>query len=501
MAGAAAGLVLIVLAAGIVHLDAPAEPRPNVVLISIDTLRADHLGYEGYERDTSPNLDRLAARARRYREAFAPAPWTLPSHAALLTGVHPQALGILDRNASLPASAPRLAVALREAGYQTAAFVDSMPRGFVGAERGFGSGFARYVHLPAESREGFHYDTAKSVDRALAWLSRAPAKRPFFLFLHTKSVHALPSEAPSPDPRHFPYDKPEPWRSRYLTPELAALTWDDPELGQGVSWLRGWNESVAAGERRPKDLSSQRIEALVALYDAGIHYVDHHLGRLFQGIAAAGHGDDTIVIVTADHGEAFGEHELLLHKELHRELLHVPLLVALPGESEGRDVAARVSLLDVAPTLLALVGLPVPSGISGQPLPANDSGSATKPLFSYYRSWPDGYYEAYGLRDDRFSLVHRRLGRGRLFETFLYDLSRDPHEREPLGREAEEQRQAWLAALRGHLERADGASPARIELDDQTLRHLEALGYVEAPDAFADPSPNPGRATDSSSRP
>lgn len=483
-----AGLGVIALAFGAVHgrrLDG--DPRPHVLLVSIDTLRADHLGYDGYARDTSPNLDRLAARSRRYREAFAPAPWTLPSHAALLTGRHPRTLGIEDRNAALPPAAPALAEALRSAGYRTAAFVDSMPGGFVGGRRGFARGFDSYVHLPAEEREGFRYDMAETVDRALVFLEHAPPDRPFFLFLHTKSVHALPAEGPRTDPRAFPYDKPEPWRSRYLTPEQAALSWDEPGLGRGVGWLRAWNEAVAAGERRPEDFPPERRAALEALYDAGIRYVDHHLGRLLAGLDARGLADRTLVVVTADHGEAFLEHDLLLHKELYRDVLRVPLLVHVPGEASGVDVRERATLMDVAPTVLAAVGVPAPAGFSGRSLPATDDASPgpADPLFTYYRSWPDGYYEAYGLRAGRFSLVHHRLGRGAPYRTELFDLESDPAEARPLG----EAHAARRAALLDRVNRwraagsdagpADGdAGPARIAIDPETRRHLEALGYA-----------------------
>jgi arylsulfatase A-like enzyme len=484
IAGLASGLALIALAAGRVEWARPADPRPNLLLVSIDTLRADHLGYEGYPRDTSPNLDALAARSRRYREAFAPAPWTLPSHAALLTGRHPRELGIDDRNAALPADAPRLAEALAGAGYRTAAFVDSMPGGFVGAARGFGRGFEDYVHLPAEARAGFHYDAAVTVARAREWLAGARREQPFFLFLHTKSVHALPPGSAHTDPRAFPYDKPEPWRSRYLTPEQAKLAWVDPELGSGVAWLNGWNEALAAGRRRPEDLPAERRAALEALYDAGIHYVDHQLGLLFAELAAQGLAERTVVVVTADHGEAFLEHGLLLHKELYRDVLRVPLLVHLPWETPGADVRRRVTLMDVAPTLLAAAGVDVRDGLSGRVLPARDADEgapppAEEPLFTYYRSWPDGYYEAWGLRQGRYGLVHHRLGRRASFRTELFDLESDPRETRPLGEAHAGQREMLLAQLRAWMERRPAGHPSSVALDPETERHLEALGYGE----------------------
>jgi len=473
-----AGGVLLALAAGLVDWRPVEHDRPNVLLVSIDTLRADHLGYDGYPRDTSPNLDRLAARARRYREAWTPTPWTLPSHAALLTGSHPRALGIEDREAALPEGAPALASALQRAGYRTAAFVDSMPRGFVGAERGFARGFETFVHLPAERPGAFRYDAAVTVERAATWLAHVRRDRPFFLFLHTKSVHALPAgDAGDRDPRAFPYDKPEPWRSRWLSEEGAELTWDDPALGRGVGWLRGWNEAVASGQRRPEDMPQVRREALEALYDAGIRYVDHQLGRLLAALELHGLGENTLVVITADHGEAFGEHDLLLHKQLHRGVLRVPLLVVVPGEAAGRDVHERVTLMDVAPTILAATGTPIPPGVSGRPLPAHDAATPAEPLFTYYRSWPDGYYEAWGVRDARTSVIHHRLGRGAPFRTEVFDLASDPAESEPHPAGDDPGERERVARLLGWKASGGPGGAPRIELDAETRRHLEALGY------------------------
>ncbi|MBW2313257.1 MAG: sulfatase [Deltaproteobacteria bacterium] len=473
-----AGALLIALAGGLVDWRPVSERRPNVLLISIDTLRADHLGYDGYARDTSPNLDRLAARSRRYREAWAPAPWTLPSHAGLLTGRHPRALGIEDRDAALPENAPSLASSLRRAGYRTAAFVDSMPRGFVGGERGFGRGFETYVHLPAESASDFRYDAAITVERAATWLAHTRRDRPFFLFLHTKSVHALPAGAGGDDPRAFPYDKPEPWRSRYLSAAGAELSWDDAALGRGVGWLRGWNEAVAAGEQDPTALSPTRRKALEALYDAGIRYVDHQIARLLDSLESHGFADDTIIVVTADHGEAFVEHDLLLHKELYRDVLRVPLLVYMPWEAEGRDVRSRVTLMDVAPTILRAVDAPIPPEVSGRVLPEADRApSEAEPLFTYYRSWPDGYYEAYGVREGTRSLIHHRLGRGAPFRSEWFDLAADPAEQHPLPAGSDAQSGALLAQLRAWMETGANGARSSIELDAETRRHLEALGY------------------------
>ncbi|UCE87185.1 MAG: sulfatase-like hydrolase/transferase, partial [Deltaproteobacteria bacterium] len=244
---------------------APPAPReapahPNVLLFSIDTLRADHLGCYGYARDTSPNLDALADRSLRFTEAFAPAPYTLPSHVAMLTGIHPHALGIENRRSAIPAETRLLAELLSEAGYRSAAFVDSMPRGFVGGSRGFARGFDEYTHMPERAKRGYRYDMAATADAAARWLAGRADDRPFFLFLHTKSVHTLPSRAGGKNPMHFPYDKPEPYRSRFLSDAAAGLSWSEPKLGSGVDYLRALNERLASGEISPADIPRERVD-------------------------------------------------------------------------------------------------------------------------------------------------------------------------------------------------------------------------------------------------
>ena len=161
---------------------APGAPSagaaPNVLLISIDTLRADHLGSYGYAKPTSPVLDALAARSVRFADAHAPTPWTLPSHAAMLTGRHPLELGILDKAGRIPDGAATVAERLGARGYQSAAFVDSGKGGNVGASRGFARGFDVFEHGPHGGGGRFQHDVARTVDAGVAWLGRRDPARP-----------------------------------------------------------------------------------------------------------------------------------------------------------------------------------------------------------------------------------------------------------------------------------------------------------------------------------
>jgi arylsulfatase len=462
------------------------EPAlPSFVLISVDTLRADHLGAYGYPRPTSPHIDRLAARSRLYANAWAPTPWTLPSHAALLTGRHPLDLGIRDLESAIPDGVSPLAEWFAEAGWATAAFVDSRPRGFVGAERGFARGFDVFVHEPRRPDGAFRDDAAATVDAALAWLDARDRTRPFLLFLHTKSAHAKrarhwaldPSAAAETD---APYDKPEPWRSRFLPGGRTRFAWHDPAdpAISGARYLERLNERLATEAIAPAELDADRIEELVALYDAGIAYVDHQIGRLLEGLSERGLDRTTVVVLTADHGESFLEGRLLLHVELRPETLRVPLIVHDPEDPGGRVIAASVDLVDLAPTLAARAGLPLPPGLAGSPLPTReDEAPAAAPALRYYRLSDGYFYEGWSLRDGPWQLLSERWPGDPAPRLALFDLQRDPDQRSPIRDDPDRMRA--LGALLEARRNAGARAPARsIELGAETREELRALGYT-----------------------
>ena len=475
--GAARLLALAALACS------PDAARPSFVVVSVDTLRADHLGAYGYERDTSPRIDAFAARSRRYANATAPTPWTLPSHVALLTGRHPLDVGIADLRSAIPVGVTTLAEWLRGAGYATAAFVDSRPRGFVGAERGFARGFDEYRHEPRRPGGAFRDDAAATVDAALDWLDHRDPGRPFLLFLHTKSVHAKRAQHWALEPgasaeSDAPYDKPEPWRSRFLPGGRTRFAWHDaaePEVS-GPRYLERLNERLAAGELAPEAIGPERIAELVALYDGGIAYVDHHFGRLLDGLARRGLDGSTVVVLTSDHGESFLEHRLLLHVELRPETLRVPLIVHDPRDRAGSVIEAPVGLVDVAPTLAARAGLPVPPGLSGAELPADDASARPRATeLSYYHLADRYLYEGWSLRDGPWTLRVERFGGEGEPRPALFDARDDPGERAPRADEPER-----LHAMRAALEERRAGSPAApsIELGAETREELRALGYA-----------------------
>ncbi len=335
---------------------------PNVVLVVLDTVRADHLSLHGYGRDTSPNLARIARRGIVFEQARSTAPWTLPSHASMMTGRWPHELSA-GINSPLDAKYTTLAEYLAGSGYATAGFVAN--NAYAGAETGLGRGFDHYEdHIvsfedflwnssfgqrvilwglcPPEPRAGgnpidYHRKTAAQVTSdVLAWAGGIK-DRPFFAFLNIYDAHD-PYFPPAEFDRHFG-----------VKPETAA------DVGTLNRWFVLDKKRVTTRER-----------VLVRdAYDDCLAYVDRQVGRLVEGLDQAGLLANTLVIITADHGEHLGEHELFGHaSSLYDPEIHVPLVVLLPGGAQARrSISAPVSLRDLAATVADVTGL------GGSPFP------------------------------------------------------------------------------------------------------------------------------------
>ena len=473
-------LAAVIITAFTVRLRAVRHDRRpevvNLVLVSIDTLRADRLGRYGHDRDTSPRIDRLAETSTLFTDVLAPTPWTFPSHAAMLTGRHPHELGLRGPNATIPDGIPTIAEVLREAGYRTRAFVDSTPTSYLGSERGFARGFDDYEHLNALDHTGYKYDMAYTADRAIEWLGARDDDHPFFLFLHTKSVHGVGKALARRvgGEQAYPYAKPEPYLSRYATPEQLAYGWDDPDLGSGVRYLASWNQRIAHGEAEAFDPG--RLDALLALYDAGIRYVDDHLARVLDALEAEGLTGNTVIAITADHGEAFLEHRFFLHIELTRNVLHVPLIVHRPWLPKGVEDRRPAALEDVVPTLLDAVGAsPIPGATGQSLLPPVDPAAGPRDRFATTALDPTHFYEAHALRRGKRTAIRQRIGR------------RAPRTEVDFFEGSAEAERLDLPALAAPLlERIDVilegpvATAPEIQIDDETAELLDALGYGES---------------------
>ncbi|MEC7987411.1 MAG: sulfatase [Myxococcota bacterium] len=306
--------------------------RPDIVLISIDTLRADHLSCYGYERDTTPFIDSLAADSILFERAFSTSSWTLPAHTTIMTGYPSLSHRIVDEQFSIPADQPRIATALQTSGWATGAVVSAS---FVSRLYGFDRGFDFFEDfgLNGDNKRNLdaEIDAEDIVDRALQWYQTLPPKQSAFLFLHFYDAH-------------YTCDPPSPHSTRYDPP----LSPDAPRY-----------KSYPHYQKNP--LSAEELTHQINQYDESIHYVDTQIKRLFTQLQQA---DRSVRwIITSDHGEEFGERGSWGHGHtLFKEQLHIPLIVSAPASKREKTL---VGLHDIAPTIAQWAGVPWTSeGIS-----------------------------------------------------------------------------------------------------------------------------------------
>jgi len=352
----------------------PRPDQPNVLLISIDTLRADHLGLYGYPRSTSPRLDAwLSRNGVVFDEATAAAPWTYPSHVSMLTGIDAVRHGAYfgDQPIDLRPWSP-LAARLRERGYSTMAVTGG---GFVDAQLGFAAGFDLYRSWPDPATRDRELEGNLEFLRSLL---ASGLSEPFFLFFHTYEVHA-PNRAR------------QPYFGRFSKHPSQLEVVGDPAFGPNPAngfvagsgaLLRGSDGGLAA---LPADLASLPAD----LYDSAIAYTDERVGALLEQIDALGLARNTVVVFTSDHGESLGEHGRYWHGNIDEPNLRVPLVISLPERRRaGLRIAAPVRLIDIAPTLLDLVGESATGldGVSLRMLLEGGSSTAPGPAWAYAAS-------------------------------------------------------------------------------------------------------------------
>jgi arylsulfatase A-like enzyme/4-amino-4-deoxy-L-arabinose transferase-like glycosyltransferase len=432
-----------------------AAGRANVVLISVDTLRADHLGAYGYARATSPNVDALASRGVTFERTTSPSSWTLPAHASLLSGVSPYRHGAISAATRIRDDVPLLAELLAAQGYHTAAFVNAP---FVGRAYGFARGFARFEQRFEERRSDLA-ERQQGITAAVDTL-----EPPFFLFLHFMDVHT-------------PYRPPKQYNV-FARDRRSRQVLND--IGEG---------SVLELQRAAREgrfvMSPTDRDRLVDLYDGEILALDAYLGTLLERLGAR--FPDTIVVLTADHGEEFLEHGGFGHGDtLYEEVLHVPLIVAGPGVVRGARVSRLASLTDVVPTVLDLAGVAVPPGLDGRSLigdlgvkaraggtdaiAAAGPGADAERTVALHTASHDGTLSLRGVRSAQRKLLHD----DRKGTTSLFDLASDPGEQRNLAPGAGDARlERALAALGTTAPGAPAPSP-----DAKTVESLKALGYL-----------------------
>jgi arylsulfatase A-like enzyme len=453
-------LLLVLVACG-------RRPPPHVILVVVDTLRADRLGAYGNSNALTPFLDRLAAGGTVFRNAYAASSWTCPSVASLLTSRYPSQHHVSTFDAKLPDAEVTLAEKLAAAGYLNLGF---MANWRLSERLGYAQGFRTWDVCANAGAVKLRGDRLRQ--RALPRLDTVWSRRsraPVLLYFHYM------------DP-HWPYEPPPRYRERLQR---------HPEVNSAEA-----NAKVIDGSRWD-DLSHEEVDHLASLYDAEVAFLDAELRRLFAALEARGLLDDAIVVVTADHGEELGEHKLMGHGfSLYGQELAVPLIVSGRGVPPGRVVDANVSLVDVAPTIMALAGLPRERRFEGRslvPLLRGDAPPADvlAELLQVGPSFDARWHSGAIVRGRRKLLMLAGGWTSALGEAEVYDLATDPTEAKPLGYVngprglpadspvlvdsmpllvTLRQMEARLAASATGLE--------RVPLGEEERRRLRALGYA-----------------------
>ena len=414
------------------------KSRPNVILISIDTLRADHIHGYGYERETSPTLDGLMRRGSSFPTAISSAPWTLPSHVSLLTSLYPHSHGVISEPLALNENVATLPLLLKRAGYETAGFT-TMPH--LSPRHGFGRGFDAYMleEIPAPA----------ALERALRWLDSAKPEN-FFVFIHLFDVH-----------------------SDYDPSERFLKMFEEPYSGD----IDGSGRTLYKARDGELELSEEDLRRLITLYDAEIRELDNNIGLFLGALESRGFLEGAIVVVTSDHGEEFLDHGGVLHGQtLYDELVRVPLIMAGPGVPEGRSVEKQVETIDIMPTILDLCDVEIPSEAQGRSLVPLIRGNLSE--------WTELAFSEADWRNRKHDIKRAvRTGRHKLYydrmtgSEELYDLIADPGETRnilaanpEIAERLRKQLKEWMATDRG--------KPVRIKLNEKEKERLQALGYL-----------------------
>jgi arylsulfatase A-like enzyme len=464
---------------------AGSSPRPNVILIVMDTVRADHLSLFGYHRDTTPNLKNLAADAALYPEALSAADITLTSHASIFTGLYPSWHGAYCQppEASFGRAigpVPTIAEVLARNGYHTLGVAANL---YLRADFGLQRGFADFriprpvpvlagdeswymlrnamrhaINLLADTSQFDRlYSRADAVNAEFFTLVRQPtlAQAPFFAFFNYMDAH-------------FPYIPPHPFDRLFPGKDASATEADLDAIQTSVS---------QKGTPLPPVYTSHAVSQ----YDGGIAYIDSQIGRLVDWLKRQNLYDNTLLIVTADHGESFGERRLFLHgNSLYANLLHVPLLVKYPHNAHAGVVGTPVSLIDIFPTIMKITGVEPPKGLQGMDL-LDPAAAAPRNLFSEsfpcpvphvpecpggcmmrsVVSWPDKFIWS---------------GNGRLQ---TYQLDQDPNESRNLFGSLNKTAQGLSAELRAWIKTMPPQPKQYRNMSPADIARFKALGYIQ----------------------
>jgi arylsulfatase len=460
------GVILLAaaVAAGCQKGSAPPPPRSgsgrSVLLVTIDTLRADHLGAYGYRRSTSPRLDALAREGTLFRQAYTYWPKTRGSMAIMLTGRRPSQNGYSKTHPMLVGFNPTLASVLREAGYETAAVVDN-PN--VAAQLGYGKGFDAFRETWEEPALVTETDRARAITEGARRFFAGTHARPFFLWLHYVNPHA-------------PYTPPPPFDTAFLDEEARR--------GARLPVVPGYHGGI------PKQWAvagQDRLGYYVAQYDGEIAAVDREVGAVMDALQESAAAGRTIVVVTSDHGESLGEHGYYFDhgEDLFDPSLAIPLIVVVPGAPAAQRSDLLASTLDVVPTILDALKVSYPPELAGRSLLAAVLG---RPLSGRDRLYAQNERNLSAALDSRHKLVLTPEGDGE--RAALYDRVADSAEEHDIAgsqvdtlRALRRELEAYLALAGAEWTRTrrllEGA-PGEGKVTPEACEKLKALGYIKA---------------------
>jgi arylsulfatase A-like enzyme len=451
------------------------RPLPhNVILIVVDTLRADHLSQYGYTLDTSPALEPLVKASTLFTRAYSPSSWTVPATASLHTGVHPARHKVIRRGSSLNPKLHTLAEALKDEGYETFGVSYNLN---VSRITKYHQGFETF--LDYRGNLSAYPDITEMVDETLDWMARRQEKgepRPFFLYLQPMNCHG-------------PYRVPEAHRSVLLSrPPVSGFKYNS-KIMRRIMWKGQIDKRKSVGPRYLRSLQEQ--------YDTSIRYTTDEIGRLLGALVETGQFDNTLIVFTADHGEELFDHGGFTHGyTLYEEVVHVPLLIKMPGQKHASDSNALVSLMDIYPTVLEITGATFEHDIDGRSIGALLSGMRKKEhdhadarrnapadrILSLQLMWrPRGRIKA--VVSKRFKLIdvkkdYTRSGKAQ----YLFDLKTDPREEKDLSAYREKKRERLFQTLVKRFdeftEKKAYKRPKNV-LSSMKTEALKALGYVQ----------------------
>lgn len=438
----------------------------NAILLTIDALRADHMSCYGYERETTPNLDAFAEHNRRYQTCIAQSSHTRESMPSMFFSAYPFELGDVG---PVPTDRPTVASVLSESGFVTGAFHSNpyLSRAY-GFDRGFKtfddslplskSRITTFLHRVLNYIRTRPYTRAEEVtDRGLDWLDTNTGERRFLW------VHYM-------DP-HGPYQPPDQYQRRYREETLA------PRAAKRL-WRRTVDE--------PDSITPEERQTLIDLYDGEIRYLDAEIGRLLDELSERGVLADSLVIVAADHGDGFGEHDIYGHpRRLVEELIRVPLILSSPSDEPGAELRTPVQNVDIGPTILQALGVKVPSEFRGTPLAIKGDQlyeeTSDYPGVTFAQASGEGdqsHIEHYAVRTDGFKLhvkVNRMTGERK---TELYNLTDNPNESNDVSGSHPDETARLRGLLDEYVRAFDSRTEAqRDEIEDIVSDRLRDLGY------------------------